>query len=83
MRLRGKVVYPVELCSVAPGQVYRKKLLPKDQVDFLKFSQQGPRERLGDIRSAVSGQVNSRDPTENDNAKIFFRISNWIGRLQM
>ena len=60
VRLSETAVVPAEICHIAPGQLYKKKLTPEDQEEFLKFAQQRPGERLRDIKSAVNGPVCSQ-----------------------
>ncbi|KAI0374754.1 Piwi-domain-containing protein [Pilatotrama ljubarskyi] len=64
---RGRsAIIPAEFCEVVPGQVYRKKLLPKCQTEFLNFAKQKPQERLRDIQNAVSGQNQLLDYATSD-----------------
>lgn len=57
IRMGATAIIPAEFCQIVPGQVYRKKLPPETQKDFLGFSTQKPAERLRDIQNAVSGQA--------------------------
>lgn len=76
VRLGNNSVYPAELCTIESGQIYKKRLSQADQTAFLKLSQQGPRERLKEIRSAVSGPVISMRFTKENSAKVRFRTNN-------
>lgn len=44
---------PIELCQVVPSQVYRKKLAPRDQQEFLRISKRDPAERFDMIQRAA------------------------------
>ncbi|KAI0637098.1 Piwi domain-containing protein [Trametes polyzona] len=55
VRIGSTAIVPAEFCIVVPGQLYRKKIPPHVQKDFLGFSTQKPDERMRAIRSAVAG----------------------------
>ncbi|OBZ75793.1 Protein argonaute-1 [Grifola frondosa] len=46
-------VFPAELCTVVPGQAYKKKLPPELQDTLVKFATQRPSDRLQQIKDAV------------------------------
>ncbi|KAI0831166.1 Piwi domain-containing protein [Trametes gibbosa] len=56
IRTGSSAIIPAEFCDVVPGQVFRKKMSPAVQNEFLRFSTQKPNERLRDIQNAVGGQ---------------------------
>ncbi|KAL1947711.1 hypothetical protein VTO73DRAFT_13435 [Trametes versicolor] len=66
IRMGATAIIPAEFCQIVPGQVYRKKLPPETQKDFLGFSTQKPAERLRDIQNAVSGQGQLFDYATSD-----------------
>ncbi|KAH9854098.1 Piwi domain-containing protein [Lenzites betulinus] len=55
VRVGQSAIIPAEFCDVVPGQVFRKKLTPAVQNEFLRFSTQSPNDRLRDIQNAVGG----------------------------
>lgn len=57
VRIGRDAVVPAELCEIALGQVYKKKLDPADTTEFLRVSVMKPTERLAAIRNAVEGDV--------------------------
>lgn len=62
VRVGRTAIIPAEFLEIVPGQLYRKKIPPACQKDFLQFSTQKPHDRLRDIQNAVSGQVHSFPP---------------------
>ncbi|KAI0336397.1 Piwi-domain-containing protein [Cubamyces sp. BRFM 1775] len=56
VRVGRTAIIPAEFLEIVPGQLYRKKIPPACQKDFLQFSTQKPHERLRDIQNAVAGQ---------------------------
>lgn len=71
IRMGATAIIPAEFCQIVPGQVYRKKLPPETQKDFLGFSTQKPAERLRDIQNAVSGQAGLRTPSTHYPTDLF------------
>lgn len=57
MRIGKTAVYPAEVCTVFPGQVYKKKLDPRDTAEFLKTSTLKPDIRMREIQDAVDRDV--------------------------
>ncbi|KAI0361956.1 Piwi-domain-containing protein [Trametes cingulata] len=66
VRVGRSAIIPAEFCEVVPGQVYRKKLSPRTQADFLNFTKQKPEQRLDMIRAAVSGPTQLLDYATSD-----------------
>lgn len=62
VRIGRDAVHPAELCEIAPGQVYKKKLNPTDMTTFLQVSVVKPEERLRTICHALD---NSGDVSES------------------
>ncbi|KAK7459551.1 hypothetical protein VKT23_009534 [Stygiomarasmius scandens] len=46
--------FPLEKCTVLPGQIFRKEIPPEVTKDMIAFSKMTPRERLNKIRGGVS-----------------------------
>ncbi|CCM05785.1 uncharacterized protein FIBRA_08018 [Fibroporia radiculosa] len=61
VRIGKDAVLPAEVCTVAHGQVYKKKLSPEMQSNFLKFSTQRPDARLRQIQEGISGPTQVLD----------------------
>ncbi|KAI0747992.1 Piwi domain-containing protein [Daedaleopsis nitida] len=53
VRIGKTAVIPAEFCRIVPGQVYRKKVSPDAQKEFLGFATQRPEIRLAAIEKAV------------------------------
>ncbi|KAH9901258.1 Piwi domain-containing protein [Cubamyces lactineus] len=66
VRVGQTAIIPAEFLEIVPGQLYRKKIPPACQKDFLQFSTQKPHERLRDIQNAVSGQGQLFDYATSD-----------------
>lgn len=49
-----KVVIPLELCTLLPGQLYKKKLPPDATATVVSFAAMPPAERLRTIRTGTS-----------------------------
>ena len=61
VRIGRSAVYPAEMCTVAPGQVYKKKLEGSDTTKFLNKSTVRPGARIDDIQKAISSNVSGFD----------------------
>lgn len=57
VKIGKTAIVPAEFCKVIPGQVYRKKIPPEAQRDFLQFATQKPQVRFDAINHAVQGGV--------------------------
>lgn len=57
VRVGQRAIFPAEVCRVSPGQLFRRRLEPEQQRDFIKYAVQPPFRRLADIQGAVQGQV--------------------------
>ncbi|KAI8998763.1 Piwi domain-containing protein [Trametes punicea] len=66
VRVGSTAIIPAEFCEIVPGQLYKKKIPPECQKDFLSFSTQKPMERLRDIQNAVAGQGQLFDYATSD-----------------
>ncbi|TFY63508.1 hypothetical protein EVJ58_g3223 [Rhodofomes roseus] len=55
IRIGRDAVFPIELCNIEKGQLYRKKIPAEIGPDFLSFSTQKPHDRLQTIEAAISG----------------------------
>jgi eukaryotic translation initiation factor 2C len=54
-----KVVFPLELCALVPGQLYKKKLPPEATATVVGFAAMPPAQRLNMIRTGGGGQQRS------------------------
>ena len=52
----NEAIYPAELCIIAEGQRYKKKLDPDQTRQFLTVSVRKPHARISDIERAVMKQ---------------------------
>ncbi|KAI0670510.1 Piwi domain-containing protein [Trametes maxima] len=66
VRVGRTAIIPAEFCEIVPGQLYRKKIPPEAQREFLQFATQKPRERMRDIENSVSGQGQLFDYASSD-----------------
>ena len=57
VRLGRSAIIPAEFCRIVPGQLFKKKIPPQLQAEFLKFATQRPDQRLRAIQKAVGGNV--------------------------
>ncbi|KAI0706856.1 Piwi domain-containing protein [Cerioporus squamosus] len=54
VRIGQSAIIPAEFCEIVPGQLFRKKLLPELQNDFLRIATERPERRLQAIQGAVN-----------------------------
>ncbi|KAI0703384.1 Piwi domain-containing protein [Cerioporus squamosus] len=47
-------IIPAEFCIIEPGQVYKRRLEPAVQNNFIRHATQRPEHRLDDIRTAIA-----------------------------
>ncbi|CAL1704410.1 unnamed protein product [Somion occarium] len=59
-------VFPAEVCTITPGQLYKKKLSEDQTKSFVSLAVQKPHQRLGSIESAVSGDRQLLDYQQSD-----------------
>lgn len=57
VRTSKTAVFPAEMCTIFPGQVYKKKLDGQDTTELLRMSTAPPRTRISNIQRAVSQNV--------------------------
>lgn len=57
VRIGRTAVIPAEFVNIESGQVYRKKIPPQIQSDFLRFSTKRPRERWNALMQAIEADV--------------------------
>ncbi|KZT11426.1 Piwi-domain-containing protein [Laetiporus sulphureus 93-53] len=55
VRIGKDAVFPVEVCKIAPGQLYKKKIPQALTSEFVRFATQRPDRRLDAIRQGVTG----------------------------
>ncbi|KAI0646924.1 Piwi domain-containing protein [Trametes meyenii] len=66
VRVGKTAIFPAEFCEIIPGQLYRKKIPPDAQREFLQFATQKPHERMRDIENSVAGQGQLFDYASSD-----------------
>jgi eukaryotic translation initiation factor 2C len=54
LQLGNGAIVPIELCTVAPGQIIRKQIPPEKTKDVLDFSTKKPLDRFNSIRNGLS-----------------------------
>ncbi|TFK93746.1 Piwi-domain-containing protein [Polyporus arcularius HHB13444] len=54
VRVGKSAIIPAEFCEIIPGQLFRKKLPPELQNDFLRIATERPERRLQAIQGAVN-----------------------------
>ena len=57
VRIGKSAIFPAEVCAIAPGQVYKRKLDGRDTTKFLEKSTVRPDARIRDIQQAISRDV--------------------------
>lgn len=60
IKIRSGAIFPAEVCTITPGQRYKKRLSPDDTASFLKFSVSKPQDRLRQVEGAVTKNVRTR-----------------------